>query len=359
MLFTAPIERIFEETEQTNYAVVDRSGLTSLHHNGSNPSRTHRVLISDPLAEIGLKILRAAPDLQVDIRTDLTHEALIQVIPAYHALIVRSSTQVTAEVIQKGVQLRVIVRAGVGVDNIDLAAAAEAGIPVVNTPMGNIVAAAEHTIALLMAAARCIPQADAHIRQGLWQRNNFSGVQVRGKVLGLIGFGRVAREVAQYAFGLHMTVMAFDPYIPEEVAQQHGVRLTDLTTLLAQSDFVSLHVILTAETRGMLNASQLQTMKKGAFLINVARGGVVDESALANAVAEGHLAGAALDVFANEPLPRHSPLRNNPRVILTPHLGASTEEAQHQVAIDAATQVVDVLHGKPPQFVVNARQKAA
>ena len=317
-------------------------------------TKQHKVLISDPLADVGVAPLRDAPGLQVDIRTDLTPNTLLETIPAYHALLVRSGTQVTAAVIQAGKQLRVIARAGVGVDNIDVEAATQAGIIVVNAPTGNTVAAAEQTIALLMAVARRLPQADAHLRAGEWQRICFVGVEVRDKVLGLVGLGRVAQEVAQRAQGLNMSVLACDPYITAEFAAQHGVTLTDLDTLLAQADFVSLHVKLTSETRNMIGPDQLRQMKQGAYLINVARGGIVDENALAEVVETGHLAGAALDVFDNEPLAADSPLRHSDRIILTPHLGASTVEAQEQVAVDVALQVLDVLNDKPARYAVNA-----
>lgn len=314
----------------------------------------YKVLISDPLADIGIAPLRAASNLHVDIRTDLTPAQLVETIPAYDALLVRSSTQVTADVIRAGKRLRVVARAGVGVDNIDVDAATQAGVIVVNAPTGNTVAAAEHTIAMLMAVARAIPQAHAHVQAGEWKRNRFVGVEVRDKLLGLVGLGRVALEVAQRAQGLNMKVIAYDPYVTPEYAEHHGVTLTELDSLLAQSDFVSLHVKLTPETRNLIGRMQLGQMKKGAYLINVARGGVVDEAAIAELVEAGHLAGAALDVFESEPLAEDSPLRSSPRIILTPHLGASTVEAQEQVAVDVALQVLDVLNDRPARYAVNA-----
>ncbi|MFN3334161.1 MAG: hydroxyacid dehydrogenase, partial [Caldilinea sp.] len=303
----------------------------------------YKVLISDSMSDIGLAALRAAPNVEVDVQTNLSPERLIEIIPAYDALLVRSATQVTADVIQAGVKLRVVGRAGVGVDNIDVDAATQAGVVVVNAPTGNVVAAAEHTIAMLMAMARNIPQADAHVRAGQWKRNQFMGVEVRGKTLGTVGLGRVAQEVVRRAQGLGMNVLAFDPYVTAEYANQRGVELADLDTLMTRADFVTLHVPLTPQTRNLINRERLALMQPTARLINVARGGVVDEEALVEAVESGRLAGAALDVYEQEPLPADSPLRRCPNIILSPHLGGSTIEAQEKVAEDVALQVRDVL----------------
>ncbi|MCX6043545.1 MAG: phosphoglycerate dehydrogenase [Chloroflexi bacterium] len=317
-------------------------------------TETYKVLVSDELPESGLTPLQADANLTVDIRTTLTPDQLIEAIPAYDALIVRSSTQVTAAVIQAGKRLRVVARAGVGVDNIDTKAATQAGVIVVNAPTGNTVAAAEHTIALLMALARNIPQAYAHVHTGQWKRNRFVGTEVRDKILGTVGLGRVAQEVAQMAQGLGMRVLAYDPYVTAEYAAQRGVTLADLDTLLAESDFVTLHTPLTPQTRHLLNKERLLSMKQGARILNVARGGVLDEQALVEVINEGHLAGAALDVFETEPLAADSPLRTSDKIILTPHLGASTVEAQEKVAEDVALQVLDVLNGRPARYAVNA-----
>lgn len=313
-----------------------------------------RVLVSDALAESGLAPLRDAPDIEVDIKTDLSPADLLAVIPGYNALLVRSGTQVTAEVIQAAQQLQVVGRAGVGVDNIDIDAATRAGVVVVNAPTGNVVAAAEHTIAMLMALARNIPQADSHIRNCQWKRSQFIGTEVRGKVLGTIGLGRIAQEVVQRASGLGMGTLAYDPYVTAEFAEQRGVELVELDTLLARSDFVTVHVPLTDQTHYMLNRERLQQTKSGARILNVARGGIVEEAALLEAIESGHIAGAALDVFESEPLAKDSPLRNSPRVILTPHLGGSTIEAQEKVAEDVAVQVLDILKGRPARYAVNA-----
>ncbi len=314
----------------------------------------YKILVSDELPESGLTPLKAATNLEVDIKTNLTPAQLLEIIPNYDALIVRSSTQVTAAVVEQGKRLRVVARAGVGVDNIDTAAATNAGVIVVNAPTGNTLAAAEHTIAMLMALARNIPQADAHVRTGQWKRNRFVGTEVHNKVLGTVGLGRVAQEVAQMAQGLGMRVVAYDPYVTPEYAAQRGVTLADLDTLLAQADFVTVHVPLTPQTRHQLNRERLLQMKPGARLLNVARGGVVDEAALFEVIQSGHLAGAALDVFETEPLVGDSPLRKLDKVILTPHLGASTVEAQEKVAEDVAHQVLDVLNDRPARYAVNA-----
>jgi D-3-phosphoglycerate dehydrogenase len=313
-----------------------------------------RVLVSDQLSESGLVPLYEAQNIEVEVKTDLSPEELIAEIPAYHALVVRSSTQVTAEVLQAGRKLQVVARAGVGVDNIDLPAATSAGVIVVNAPTGNVVAAAEHTIAMLMSMARLIPQADHHVRQGQWKRGTFMGVEVRGKILGTVGLGRVAQEVVDRAKGLGMQVLAHDPYVTAEYAAQRGVMLADLETLFRQSDFITFHVPMTDTTRHMISHNQFRMMKPGVRILNVARGGVVDEAALVEAIQNGKVAGAALDVFEEEPLPADSPLRNLPQVVLTPHLGGSTVEAQEKVAVDVALQVIDVLEGRPARYAVNA-----
>ncbi len=316
------------------------------------PPAPPRILVADPLAEEGLRLLRQHG--RVDVRTGLSPDELARIIGEYDALIVRSGTRVTREVLAAATRLKVVARAGVGVDNIDVDAATEFGILVVNAPTGNIVAAAEHTIALLMALARRVPHAHMSMTRGEWDRKRFMGVEVREKTLGLIGLGRVASEVARRARGLDMRVIAYDPYVSQEHARKAGAELLPLEDVLAQADFVSLHLPLTRETRGFMNAERLARMKLGACLINTARGGVIDERALLEALDSGHLAGAALDVFAEEPLPADHPLRRHPKVVLTPHIGGSTVEAQARVATDAAEQVIAVLQGKPAPYAVNA-----
>lgn len=327
--------------------------LTSINESASM-AQTYKILVSDALAEVGLKPLREAENVEVSIQTNLTPEELLTAIPEYDALLVRSSTRVTAEVIQAGQRLRVVGRAGVGVDNIDVDAATQAGIIVVNAPTGNTVAAAEHTVAMLMAMARLIPQADASVRTGEWKRNKFVGVEVRDKVLGTVGLGRVAQEVARRAQGLGMRVIAYDPYASADFAAHQGVALYDLDRVLAEADFLTIHTPLTPQTKNLISHEQLAKMKTGARILNVARGGILDEVALVTALDSGHLAGAALDVFEDEPLSIESPLRNSDRIILTPHLGASTVEAQEQVAEDVAIQVIDVLNDRPARYAVNA-----
>lgn len=327
--------------------------LTSINESASM-AQTYKILVSDALAEVGLKPLREAENVEVSIQTNLTPEELLTAIPEYDALLVRSSTRVTAEVIQAGQRLRVVGRAGVGVDNIDVDAATQAGIIVVNAPTGNTVAAAEHTVAMLMAMARLIPQADASVRTGEWKRNKFVGVEVRDKVLGTVGLGRVAQEVARRAQGLGMRVIAYDPYASADFAAHQGVALYDLDRVLAEADFLTIHTPLTPQTKNLISHEQLAKMKTGARILNVARGGILDEVALVTALDSGHLAGAALDVFEDEPLNIESPLRNSDRIILTPHLGASTVEAQEQVAEDVAIQVIDVLNDRPARYAVNA-----
>lgn len=313
-----------------------------------------KILVSDPLSEAGLNPLRAAEFTEVDVQTDLTPEQLLDVIANYEALIVRSGTQVTNDVVAAGQHLRVIARAGVGVDNIDVEAATRAGIIVVNAPTGNTVAAAEHTIAMLMAMARNIPQADAHIREGEWKRGHFTGIEVCNKILGSVGLGRVAQEVARRAQGLGMEVFAHDPYVTDEYAAQRGISLMSLDDVLAQADFLTIHIPMSEQNRHYIGRDQLAKMKRSARILNIARGGVLDEEALLEAINEGRLAGAALDVFETEPLPDESPLRMHPQIILTPHLGASTVEAQEQVAADVAIQVLDVLNDKSALYAVNA-----
>ncbi len=310
-----------------------------------------QVLITDPIAADGVEILRAAAD--VEVKTGLSEEELAALIGKYDALVVRSGTRVTARVIEAARRLQVIGRAGVGVDNIDVEAATRRGILVVNAPDGNSIAAAEHTIALMLALARHIPQADASLRARRWERKRFVGTEITGKTLGIIGMGRIGRAVARRARGLDMRVLSYDPYVSRSHAERLGVELRPLDELLRESDFVTIHVPLTPTTRNLIGERELALLKPSARLINCARGGVVDEKALYQALAEGQLAGAALDVFTTEP-PFDSPLLDLPQVVVTPHLGASTREAQVAVAVDVARQVVDVLAGKPATHPVNA-----
>lgn len=296
-------------------------------------------------------MLRAAGE--VDVRTGLKPDELMAIIGDYQALVVRSETKVTREVIEAGRDLVVVGRAGVGVDNIDLSAATERGVIVVNAPQGNTIAAAEHTIALLMALARHVPQADASTRKGEWRRRDFIGTEIRGKVLGIVGLGKIGSEVARRAVAMEMRVIAHDPFVPEERARALGVESVDFDRLIAESDFITVHPPLTAATQGMIGPEQFAEMKDGVRIINVARGGIIDEQALLGAVRSGRVGGAAIDVFSSEP-PGENPLLGDPRIIVTPHLGASTAEAQERVALDVAEQIVDVLSGRPARYAVNA-----
>lgn len=301
-----------------------------------------RVLVTDPISDAGVDLLRSTPGFEVDVRTDLDADALAACVGEYDGLVVRSGTRVTREILARPGRLRVIGRAGTGVDNIDLPAATRAGIVVLNTPGGNAVAAAEQTVALLTALARNVPQAHAALKAGRWDRKGHVGVELTGKTLGVVGLGRIGREVARRAAGLRMQVVGHDPLVTAEAAADMGVAYRDLPTLLAESDFVTLHVPLTPKTRHLLDADRIAAMKPGARLINCARGGLVDEAALLRALRSGHLAGAALDVFEDEP-PAADGVVSHPGVVVTPHLGASTVEAQRRVGVEIAGKVRDYL----------------
>lgn len=319
------------------------------------------ILITDRIAREGVNNLREQlPDATIDERPGLSPERLQAVIGKYQALIVRSETRVTADILAAADQLKIVGRAGVGVDNIDVEAATRQGVMVVNSPTGNIIAAAEHTIAMLMALARHIPSANDSIKAGKWERARFMGIEVRNKTLGVVGLGKVGTEVAKRAQGLEMQIIAFDPYVSLDHARKLGVTMLSLDDVLAQADFVTLHTSLTSGpqgTRGLIGSRELQLMKPTARLINCARGGLIDEDALLYALSENQLAGVALDVFSQEPVRDNAVLKQllaHERVIATPHLGASTEEAQVGVATDVAEQIVSVLRGGFPRAAVNA-----
>ncbi|MGE0598695.1 MAG: phosphoglycerate dehydrogenase [Dehalococcoidia bacterium] len=315
-------------------------------------TRRPRILIADPVAPEGIELLRAIGD--VDVKTGQAQDSLIASIDNYDALVVRSETKVTRPIIEAASRLQVIGRAGVGVDNIDLQAATERGVIVVNAPQGNTIAAAEHTVALLLALARHIPQADASMRAGKWDRKTYVGTEVRGKTLGVIGLGPIGSEVARRGLGLDMRVLAHDPYVAEERTRSLGAEPVDFETLISISDFITVHVPMTAATKGMISTEQFARMKDGVRLLNVARGGIIDEAALAAAVQSGKVIGAAVDVYTAEPIDPNNPLLGDPRIITTPHLGASTAEAQERVAVDVAEQIVDILAGRPARYAVNA-----
>ena len=311
-----------------------------------------RILVADSIAQEGVERLRQG-GAEVDIRTGLSQDELSDVIGGYDALLVRSATQVPRRLIEAADRLRVIGRAGVGVDNIDVQAATDRGIVVVNAPTGNTVSAAELTIALLLALSRHVPAADASLRAGAWNRSAYLGVELRGKVAGVVGLGQVGSAVARRLVGLEMTVLAHDPFLPDERARLLGVELVSLDDLLSRSDFLTLHTTLTPGSPPLLGEAEFARIRPGARLINTARGGLIDEAALIAALDSGRLAGAALDVFSAEPA-TDNPLAQHPKVVVTPHLGASTQEAQERVAVDVAVEVLHVLDGKPATTAVNA-----
>ncbi len=313
--------------------------------------REYRVLVADPIADAGVAQLRLGAS--VDVRTGLSPAELLAIIPDYDALVVRSETKVTADVMVAGSRLRVVARAGVGVDNIDVRAATEHGIVVINSPEGNTMAAAEHTVALLMAQSRKIPDAVASLRAGEWKRGKFLGVEVCNKTIGVVGFGKIGREVARRCLGLGMKVLASDAFVTAELVRREGAELVELAELFRRADYITVHTPLNRETRGMLGPTSFSMMKDGVRILNCARGGIIDESALLAALNSGKVAGAALDVFEQEPPPPDHPLLRHPNVIATPHLGASTEEAQVNVAVDVAEQILAVLQGQPPRTAVN------
>lgn len=319
-------------------------------------SNKPRILVPEKVSPDGLALLK--DDCQVDLRPGLSPEDLLAQIPEYHALIVRSETKVTAQVLAAGKKLKVVARAGVGVDNIDVNAATSHGIVVVNSPSGNILAAAEHTIALLMATARNVGRADTSSKAGKWERSKLVGVEVGGKTLGIIGLGKVGMKVARMGTGLGMKVKAVDPYASSEIAAQARVELVpDLKTLLPEVDFLTIHTPLMASTLDLLKEDEFRAMKKTARVLNVARGGVYNEAALLKALDEGWIAGAGLDVFTSEPPAPDSTaslLSKHPLVVATPHLGASTVEAQENVSLDVCTQVAEILRGGLPTAAVNA-----
>jgi D-3-phosphoglycerate dehydrogenase len=315
-----------------------------------------RVLVADPVAEDGIALLRTTAD--VDVATKLSEDELVARVADADALVVRSETKVTARVLDAGRRLQVVGRAGVGVDNIDVDAATRRGVYVVNAPTGNIVAVAELTVALMLGLLRGIAPADAHVRAGEWKRSQFIGREARGKTLGLVGLGRIGSEVAKRAAALEMRLLAHDPYATEAKAQSLGVTLVGLDDLLTQSDVITVHAPLTPDTRDLIGRDAIARMKRGAFLVNAARGELVDEAALADALAAGRLGGVALDVFAQEP-PKESPILAAPRTLLTPHIAGSTAEAQVNVAVDVARQVLDVLAGRPAASAVNAPRPPA
>ncbi len=311
-----------------------------------------KVLVLDGVEEEGLLALRREPDIELDIRSKIPEDELVRIIPEYDGMIVRSATKVTAQVLEHASKLKIVGRAGVGVDNIDVPAATEKGILVVNAPGGNTFATTEHAMAMMQSLARNIPQAWASLRAGNWDRKSFMGVELRDKVLGVIGLGRIGSAVAKRAQGMEMKVVAYDPFITEERAEQLGVSLMSLDSLFKLSDFITVHLPLNKESRHIIGQRAFSLMKDGVRIINCARGGVIDEQALYEAIKSGKVAGAALDVFEKEP-PTDSPLFELNNFIATPHLGASTQEAQLCVACDVAQEIVSALKGELVRNAVN------
>ncbi len=300
-----------------------------------------KVLVSDSISPTGVDILKKA-GLEVDVKTGLKPDELKAIIGEYHALIVRSATKATAEIIEAAENLKVIGRAGSGLDNVDKVAASKKGIVVMNTPGGNTITTAEHTIAMMFAVARRIPQAKASMAAGQWEKKKFMGTELYNKVLGVVGLGNIGGEVARRAQGLGMQVIAYDPFLNEEKAEQTGIEKVEIPELIKRADFITIHTPLTHETKNLIRAETIATMKDGVYIINCARGGIVNEKDLYEALESGKVAGAALDVFEKEP-PVDSPLVAHPNVVCTPHLGASTQEAQENVALAVAEQIVDYL----------------
>lgn len=314
---------------------------------------SYKVLISDPLSEQGLERLHACPELEVALRPGLKGDELLRTIPAYQGLIIRSGTKVTKEVIAAATNLRVIGRAGIGVDNVDVDAATKQGIVVMNTPGGNNVTTAEHAISMMLALARNIPQANGSLKAGQWKREKFTGSEICNKTLGVIGLGNIGSIVAERALGLKMRVLAYDPFVSPEAAAKLRVELASLDDLYACADFITIHTPLTKETRGFIDEMAFAKMKKGVRIINCARGGIIGEKALHQAILNGIVAGAALDVFEEEPPAANHPLLQLDQVIATPHLGAATDEAQINVAVAIAEQVVNFLTQGVIQNAVN------
>lgn len=311
----------------------------------------YHILAADGIANEGIAQLKE--NFDVEIRDKLSHEELLEIIPKFDALIVRSASKVTADVLERGTNLKIIGRAGVGVDNIDVQAATERGIIVINSPDGNTIAATEHTFAMMLAVSRNIPQANATMHAGKWDRKKFVGVELRNKTLAIIGLGKIGAGVAKRAQSFDMNVIAYDPFVSEERAKNLGVRMVELDELFKIADFITVHMPLTNKTRDMIALPQMKLMKPTVRLINCARGGIINEADLVTALKENLIAGAAIDVFESEPLAEDSPLRSLPNIILTPHLGASTVEAQIGVSVDVAKGIIDALNNRPAANAVN------
>ena len=303
-----------------------------------------KILVTDALSDSGLKILEKEKGFKIDVKTGLSTEELGDIIGLYDALLVRSGTKVTGELIQKAHKLKIIGRAGVGIDNVDVEAATRKGIIVMNTPGGNTISTAEHTMSLILSLVRSVPQANSSLKQGEWARKKFKGVELYGKTLGVIGMGRIGTEVTKRAQAFQMKILAYDPFLSVDIAQKLDVEIVSLDELFERSNIITIHVPITSETKNLINRDALSKMKDGVYIINCARGGLIDEDALADSLTSGKVAGAALDVFEYEP-PKDNPLINLSNVVATPHLGSLTKEAQVNVSVDVAKQLVAALKG--------------
>jgi len=313
-----------------------------------------RVLITDNLAPAGLKILQETPGIEIDNRSKLTPAEVREALKTADGIIIRSGTELTPELLEGQQRLKVIVRAGVGVDNINLPAATREGIVVMNTPAGNTTSTAEHTITMMMALSRNVAAADASMKSGKWDRNKFKGTQLAGKTLAVVGLGRIGLAVAKRALGHEMKIVGYDPFMSVERAAEQGIELIrDVDEIVTRCDYITVHTPLDDGTRGLINATRIAKMRKGVRIINCARGGIVDEQALADALKSGHVAGAAIDVFVEEPVPAGHPLVTSPNIVLTPHLGASTEEAQEAVSVEAAEIITAFLIRNEVRHAVN------
>ena len=309
-----------------------------------------KVIVADSINQKGIDNLKEVAEVVVD--TEITPEELLNTIQEYDAIVVRSRTKVTREVIERAEKLKIIARAGVGVDNVDVEAATEKGIMVVNAPESTSITVAEHTMGIMLTGARKIAIADKSVKEDKWEKSRFMGVELRGKTLGVVGMGRIGSQVVSRCKAFEMDVIVYDPYLPNEMAKQMGVRLSELDTVLKEADFLTIHVPLTDETKHLISKEKIEIMKDDAFIVNCARGGIIDEDALYDALANDKLGGAALDVYENEP-PKESKLFTLDNIVLTPHIGASTKEAQRDAAIIVANEVIDVLNGKAPKNVLN------
>jgi D-3-phosphoglycerate dehydrogenase len=312
-----------------------------------------KILVSDPISDLGIQQLMDASDVTVVKKTGLSEDELVAIIGEYDALLVRSQTTVTERILTAGSNLKAVGRAGVGVDNIDLDAATKRGVVVINAPDGNTITTCEHTFAMMMALARHIPQAYAKTIAGTWDRKTFIGVELRGKTLGVLGMGRIGSEVAKRAKAFGMDILAFDPFLTADRAEKMEVKLASVNDIILNADFMTVHTPLTPETRNMISRPQFEVMKKGMRIINCARGGVIDEMALVEAIDQGIVAGAAFDVFEHEPPQSDHPFLSHPKIIVTPHLGASTIEAQENVAIDVSEEILHILRNEPFKNAVN------